>query len=215
MSKGALALAVFMLSTLASAASREYPLDIHALRVLERDSGPVNYYQWLEANGESYIHADYRAPLKTVTLFEPLPDKFRRGVHKLRWRWRALVLPKHGNECARGLGDSAAAVYVTWKKGMRWYSLKFIWSAEAKVGDTCNKTRNPFVFSDSVVLHSGHTSEGWVAEEVDVEEMFQKHFIDTGDTDRIPELQGIGLLSDGDQTQSESSADYAGFEILK
>jgi hypothetical protein len=136
-------------------------------------------------------------------------------VKRIRWRWRALVLPQHGNECAPGLGDSAAAVYITWKSGLRWYTLKFIWSAEAKVGSTCNKTRSPFVFSDSIIMRSGRTSSDWVTEEVDPNALFEQHFIDTGDTTSLPELQGFGILTDGDQTHSESSADYAGFEILK
>jgi hypothetical protein len=47
----------------------------------------------------------------------------------LRRRWRALVLPRGGNECADERGDSAASVYVTWKRGLRWYSLKYAWSS--------------------------------------------------------------------------------------
>ena len=31
----------------------------------------------------------------------------------------------------------------------------------------------------------------------------------------MPELQGIGILTDGDQTQSLSVADYAGFVFYK
>jgi hypothetical protein len=192
-----------------------HPLGVQGLQILKRDSGPVNYYQIVDSGPAAYIHADYQAGLKTVTLFEPLPDLFRKGVKRFRWRWRALVLPQHGNECIDGKGDSAAAVYMTWKNGLRWYSLKFIWSAEAKVGDVCNKIRNPFVFSDSIILHSGQTSREWVTEEIDPNALFEKHFIDSGETTELPEFQGFGILSDGDQTHSESSADYAGFEIFK
>jgi hypothetical protein len=205
----------FTVLAASAAPPRLYPIPIDGLKVLQRDSGPVNYYQTLVEGPLRYIHADYRPPLSTVTLFEPLPDQFRRGVRRFRWRWRAQVLPVHGNECSKSLGDSAAAVYLTWKSGLRWYSLKFVWSADAKVGDTCNKIRSPFVFSDSIVLHSGHTSADWVQEDVDPAWLFQRHFIDTGDTDSYPELQGIGILSDGDQTHTESSADYASFEMLK
>ena len=31
----------------------------------------------------------------------------------------------------------------------------------------------------------------------------------------VPELQGIGVMSDGDQTGSISAADYAGFVLFK
>jgi len=128
----------------------------------------------------------------------------------MQWRWRAQVLPRNGNECASGLGDSAAAVYITWKRGLRWYSLKFIWSTDAPVGATCNRIRNPFVASDSIVLRSGPATNGWEEEVVDPEELFRQHF----DRD-VPELQGIGLMTDGDQTGSMSAADYAGFVLYK
>jgi hypothetical protein len=211
--------ALFVLAVLTAplppGSARVYPVNIRDLVVLKRDSGPISYYQTVGQGPDAFIHADYRPPLQTVTLFDPLPDQFRRGVRRFRWRWRALVLPVHGNECAEGLGDSAAAVYITWKSGLRWYSLKFIWSTEAKVGQTCAKKRNPFVFQDSIILHSGKTSAEWVQEEVDPAWLFQKHFIDTGETDSYPEFQGFGILTDGDQTNSESSADYAAFELLK
>jgi hypothetical protein len=31
----------------------------------------------------------------------------------------------------------------------------------------------------------------------------------------LPELQGIGILTDGDQTHSVSAADFAGFVLYK
>jgi hypothetical protein len=211
----ALALLTAPIAGVAEKPAKVYSLGIQGLQVLKRDSGPVNYYQTIGSGPGAYLHADYKPGLKTVTLFNPLPETFHKGVRRVRWRWRALVLPRRGNECAPGKGDSAAAVYMTWKNGLRWYSLKFIWSTEAKVGDVCNKSRTPFVFSDSIILHSGQTSSGWVAEEIDPNALFEKHFIDTGDTTELPEFQGFGFLTDGDQTQSESSADYAGFEIVK
>lgn len=195
--------------------ARVFTIPLKDIVVLKRDSGPVNYYRTVQQGPLSFIHGDYKPGLDTVTLFDPLPDQFRKGVRRIRWKWRALVLPKHGNECADGFGDSAAAVYITWKSGLRWYSLKFIWSTDAKIGQTCNQKRNPFVFQDSIVLHSGTTSTDWVQEEIDPAWLFQKHFIDTGETDAYPELQGFGILSDGDQTHSESAADYTDFEFLK
>jgi hypothetical protein len=194
---------------------QSFLIGVEKLQILTRDSGPVNYYRTIDSGAAAYVHADYKPGLKTVILFEPLPDQFRKGIRKVRWRWRALILPRHGNECGKGMGDSAAAVYMTWKNGMRFYSLKFIWSAEAKVGDVCNKKRSPFVFSDSIIVRSGQTSKEWVTEEFDLNALFRKHFIDTGETDELPEFQGFGILTDGDQTNSESSADYAGFEIFK
>lgn len=193
---------------LAAALALVYPLDVKSFGVLTRDSGPVNYYRLVDSSGQRFIRGIYEPPLQTVTLFMPLPDQFRRGPLRLRWRWRAIELPKGGNECAEGKGDSAAAVYVTWKRGLRWYSVKLVWSADATVGSTCNRIRNPFVASDSVILRSGESGSRWRTEEVDIDALYRQHF-----GDDIPELQGIGLLTDGDQTRSVSAADYADFTL--
>ena len=201
---------------------RAVPLDVHAFKVLGQEYDPENphqpdptYYQTIDDPKQSFIHGEYLPPKPTVTLFYGVPDELHHGVRRMTWRWRAQVLPRKGNECAAGLGDSAAAVYVTWKRGMRWYSLKFIWSSDAPLGATCNRMRNPFVASDSIVLRTGTVSAGWVEETIDPEELFRQHFSNGDPRSEVPELQGIGLMSDGDQTGSISAADYAGFVLYK
>jgi hypothetical protein len=198
------------------------PLDVHSFQVLGQDYDPENphppaptYYRVIEDGAQGFIQAVYLPPKDTVTLFRPVPDDMHRGVRLMQWRWRAQVLPRKGNECAAGLGDSAAAVYVTWKRGLRWYSLKFIWSTDAPVGATCNKQRNPLLASDSIVLRAGPSTGGWVDETIDPEALFRQHFLDGDPKGDIPELQGIGLMSDGDQTKSMSAADYGGFVLYK
>src|SRR5437764_7102776 len=201
---------------------RAVPLDVHRFQVLGQQYDPENphnpdptYYQTIDDPQESFIRGVYQPPRPTVTLFQGVPDELHHGVRRMQWRWRAQVLPRRGNECASGLGDSAAAVYVTWKRGLRWYSLKFIWSSEAPLGATCNRMRNPFVASDSIVLRTGAVSSGWVEETIDPEELFRQHFSNGDPRSEVPELQGIGLMSDGDQTGSISAADYAGFVLYK
>jgi hypothetical protein len=201
---------------------RPFPVDVHAFKVLDRDYDPENphqtpetYYRTIEDGQQSFIRGVYLPPRETSTLFYEVPDELRNGVRRMRWRWRALALPLRGNECADGLGDSAAAVYVTWKRGLRWYSLKFIWSSNAPMGATCNRTRNPFLASDSIVLRTGESSAGWFEEVVDPVALFREHFANGDPAAEVPELQGIGLMSDGDQTGSVSAADYAGFVLYK
>lgn len=198
------------------------PLDVHGFKVLGETYDPENprppaptYYRTIDTPRESFIHGEYLPPQPTVTLFHAVPDELRHGVHRMQWRWRAQVLPTKGNECASGLGDSAAAVYVTWKRGLRWYSLKFIWSTAAPLGATCNRIRNPFVVSDSIVLRTAATSATWVEETVDPEELFRQHFANGDPAADIPDLQGIGIMTDGDQTNSVSAADYGGFVLQK
>jgi Protein of unknown function (DUF3047) len=201
---------------------RPFPLEVREFRILDERYDPENphaevksYYQVFDDGHDRYIHGLYLPPRDTVTLFHEVPDPLRNGVRRLTWRWRANVLPRKGNECAPKLGDSAANVYVTWKRGMRWYSLKFVWSTEAPVGATCNKIRNPFTASDSIVLRSGATSIGWVEESIDPEALFRDHFAGGDPNAEVPELQGIGLMSDGDQTNSASGADFADFVLYK
>ena len=197
-----------MLTTVLLAASLAVPLDVRAFQVLARDSGPENYYRVIDRGADFILRGIYSPPLQTVTLFAPVPDRLHNGVRHIRWRWRAIELPRDGNECVEGRGDSAAAVFVAWKRGLRWYSLKFIWSTAAPLGATCNSIRNPLVASDSIVLRSGGGGSRWVEEEIDPDALFQQHF-----GGEVPELQGLGILTDGDQTRSTSAADYAGFEL--
>src|SRR3982074_2535566 len=90
----------------------ETKLDVHAFRVVESYSGPVSYYRLIDDPDGSYIRAVYRPPLETVTLAAEAPDSLRQRTKAVRWKWRAQVLPKKGNECIPGFGDSAAVVYI-------------------------------------------------------------------------------------------------------
>ncbi|HYV68117.1 MAG TPA: hypothetical protein VE964_17880, partial [Myxococcales bacterium] len=125
--------------------ARAFPLDVTRFRVLERDSGPTVYYGIVEDPAGHFLRGVYKPPLDTVTLFADVGDELRTSVDRIRFRWRAWVLPAGANECVPGRGDGAANVYITWKRGMRWYSLKLAWSSGAPVGATCDATRNPFV----------------------------------------------------------------------
>ena len=194
---------------------RAFPLDVHAFKVLERDSGPRNYYRTMSEDQEDFIRGVYSPSLKTVTLFAAVPDELHRGVRSIRFRWRARVLPRGADECKPDRGDAAANVYVAWKRGLRWYSVKLAWSTEAPLGATCNGTRNPFVASDTVIVRSGGPTGSWEEVEVDPDQLFRTHFEGGRADAEVPELQGIGILTDGDQTHSVSAADYAGFVFYK
>jgi len=121
------------------------PIDVHSFRVLESYSGPVSYYKIVEDPAQPFIRAVYRPPLETVTLGAEVPDALRQRTKRVRWKWRAQVLPKGGNECKGGFGDSAAVIYVSWKSGLKWYSIKYVWSSEAEKGRICDQKRNLFV----------------------------------------------------------------------
>jgi hypothetical protein len=210
----ALALALALVPTLAEA---ELPLgmDVHLFKFIPRESGKVNYYNVVEdAVHGAFIHANYQPPWETAVLgYELQSDADREAARTLRFSWRAITLPSGGNECASGKEDSAAVVYVFWKRGLKYYSIKYVWSAVGPKGAVCDKHRNPFVAQDTVILETGGPLNTWVTEEIDLKAEFRKHFEDGKADADVPPFRGVGIMSDGDQTQSPSVADYGPFSV--
>jgi hypothetical protein len=184
-----------------------------AFRLIESESGPVNYYRVVSESSLSFVRSDYQPPYETAVIGFRIPEADRANVGKLSWAWRAQRLPREGNECAPGKGDSAAVVYVTWKRGIRYYTLKYVWSTIGPHGGVCAKKRNPFVAQDTVILRSGGPLGTWQSETVDLPAVFRKHFADGDPKASVPDLIGIALMSDGDQTESQSSADFGRFSL--
>jgi hypothetical protein len=210
-----IALLLALVPTLA-VASLPLGLDVHLFKFIPRESGKVNYYTVVEdaAHG-AYIHASYLPQYETAVLgYEPQSDADKEGARTLKWSWRAMTLPIGGNECASGKTDSAAVVYVFWKRGLKYYSIKYVWSAVGPKGAVCDQHRNPFVAQDTVILETGGPLNTWVTETVDLKAEFRKHFEDGKADADVPSLKGVGIMTDGDQTQSPSSADYGPFTLL-
>ncbi len=192
----------------------EVVLDVHKWRVIDRESGDVNYYKVVEAPDGAYIHAAYSPPWDTTVLGYEVPDDALEHAHKLRWQWRAIALPHDGNECLGGHGDSAATVYVSWKRGLKWYTLKYVWSATAPKGSICDRKRNMFVAQDIVVTESGGPLGVWKMEEIDLAAGYRKHFADGDPGASVPDFKGVAIMTDGDQTASVSAADFAAFTLI-
>lgn len=189
------------------------PLPVADFRVVERESGPTNYYRLFKNADPPFIRAEYRPPLETTLLGIQVADEDRPIARGLSFRWRALTLPKGGNECEDGKGDSAAVVYVSWRRGLRWYALKYVWSAVGPKGAVCDKKSNPFAAQNTVVLESGGPLNVWVTEHIDLKSEFRRHFEQGDRNAEVPDFIGVAIMSDGDQTNSASSADYAEFVL--
>lgn len=192
---------------------RDVPIDIGAFRVISSESGPDNYYTLVRAP-EPHWHAAYRAPMKTTVLGYGIPEGDRRSVIRIKWKWRAIALPKGGDVCVEGKGDSAASVYVTFRRALRWYTLKYVWSAVGKKGATCDRKRNPFRAQDTIIVDSGPPLNEWHAVAIDPDDEFRKHFEGGDPHAGVPDLVGMAIMTDGDQTSSTSEADYGGFTLL-
>jgi hypothetical protein len=175
---GALAL---VLSQLASAApppapSAPSPVDLDVVRwpVIRRESGPVNYYEVANEPGATFVRAHYRPPAATTVLGIEVRGRDRQTAQLLHWRWRAQILPAGGDECAGGRQDSAAVVYLTWKRGLKWYALKYVWSAVGRLGAICDRKRNLFVSQDTTILETGGPTNVWKEELVDLKAEFRR-----------------------------------------
>jgi hypothetical protein len=189
------------------------PIDVGQWRVVDRESGPDNYYTVVRDPALPFVHARYRPPEATTVLGFQLPDDLRSKARVVRWKWRAVTLPRGGNECDSHKGDSAAVVYLTYKRMLRWYTLKYVWSAVGPRGATCDRKRSPFSAQDTIILESGEPLNTWKDEEIDLAAEYRNHFADGKSDADVPDFVGVGIMSDGDQTGSESSADYASFAI--
>lgn len=206
-----LGLAVSALALSAFAAG-EQRLPLSAFRLVESVSGPVNYYSLVTKEEPHHIHSNYQRGYDTAVVGYSFTTSQLRAT-RLFWRWRANILPRGGNECASGKGDSAAVVYLSWKRGLRYYTLKYVWSAVGPRGAVCDKKRNPLLAQDTIIVESGAPLGEWRSVSIDLRSEFRKHF-ENGDANaEVPDLFGVGLMSDGDQTNSASSADFADFVL--
>jgi hypothetical protein len=200
-------------SSASAASAREVAVDPGQWRTIERDSGPDMYYTVVRGASGPFLRAHYRPPMKTTVLGWQLPESARAGARALRWRWRAEAFPAGGNECDGSKADSAAVVYATWKRGLKYYTIKYVWSSVGPRGATCDRKSNPFSAQDTVILESGGAADQWKQEEVDLKADFRRHFEDGKMDADVPDFVGLGVMSDGDQTKSDSAADYAGFVV--
>ena len=181
----------------------------------KKQSGPVNYYSIVTENNETFLRSNYTSPNKTSVMGWQTPDADRDKVKHVKWKWRAQTLPTGGDECASGKEDSAAVVYLTWKGTFRYYTLKYVWSAVGTKGKVCDSKRNPFVAQDTIILETGASGGSWKNEDIDLNAEYRKHFEGGDQKASVPSFVGIGLMSDGDQTQSTSSSDWGNFTVTK
>ncbi len=88
-----------------------------------------------------------------------------------------------------------------------------MWSGVGTKGAICDRKRSPFVAQETMIVDSGGPLGVWRHASIDLRSEFRNHF-EGGDLNAsVPEFRGVGIMTDGDQTKSESVADYAGFAV--
>lgn len=128
----------------------------------------------------------------------------------LSWRWRATVLPEDGDERIRTKNDSSVAVYVVLDRNFIGVpkTLKYVWSTTAPVGT--HYRREGIGRPHVIVLESGEEKLGqWVEESVDVHADYVRIFGKKPPRKAV----GIGILTDGNATGTDSKGDYDDFVV--
>ena len=168
-----------------------------------KDSGK-EMYKVAEGGKRRFVHADVNDDAVQIG------KKFDWDLKEypvLAWSWRAVEFPRGGDE-RTSKNDSAAAVYAAFPgSSVSVKSMKYIWSEKVPKGTHIPQSRGN---TQGLVLRTGGAGE-WAEERVNVAEHYKKYF----KTDELPKPEGIGLLTDGDDTDSRSRGDYASFRVCK
>ena len=184
---------------------------VSSFKVVEQDSGPVSYYRVITEGDVRMIRSVYRPPLATVVLGAMVPEVARKKVKEISWRWRVHKLPKDSNDCGPGFSDSGAAVFLFFKSGLKYKILKYVWATTGTVGSFCQSKRGWFLDRDTILLAVGGPLDEWKTETVDPRAEFARHF--ETKLEDVPDFDGVGLMTDGDQSDSVVESDYADFNV--
>ncbi len=128
----------------------------------------------------------------------------------LRWRWRVQKFPPRAKILDSSLSDAPAQVYVLWRHFPIYYVIKYFWSTSEAVGLQLHQSSLFFGQLFGEILRCGGPTGEWHTETRNILEDFRREF----HTSPPGDVRGIAVLSDGDETKSESEADYDDFEIL-
>ncbi len=167
-----------------------------------------NMYTVREENGNRYLHAAEDG--SSTIIHKQLSEWDANEYPVLSWRWRARVLPKDGDERIGSRNDSSVAVYVVLDQNFIGVpkTLKYVWSTTLPVG-TYHR-RDGIGRPHVIVLESGEEKLGrWVEESVDVHADYVRIFGKKPPRKAV----GIGILTDGNATGTDSQGDYDDFVV--
>jgi DUF3047 family protein len=205
-------LALLPALVLAASPADGVALDIRAFQVVKQSSGPDDYYKVESGPDGTYLAARYRPPFDTMVRGIEAPQEFRRTLAGVRWRWRVRAFPKGGDDCNPDVGDAAAGVFATFKAGLKVMVIKYVWNSVGKANRSCELANNLFFAKREVVVRSGGEVDTWHTETVNPRADFVRYF--GGKLEDVPDFVALGVLTDGDATNSRSEADYADFVLL-
>ena len=165
-------------------------------------------YTIREENGNRYLHAAENG--SSIIIRKQLKEWDANEYPVLTWRWRANVLPEGGDERIGSRNDSSVGVYVVLDQNFIGVpkTLKYVWSTTLPVGT--HHRRDGIGRPHVIVLESGADRLGeWVEESVDVYADYVRFFGKNPPRKAV----GIGILTDGNATETDSKGDYDDFMV--
>ncbi len=140
--------------------------------------------------------------------------KFNINLHEtplLRWRWKVEKFPNNPQEGSSGPNDTAASVYIYFESGLKKRVIKYVWCLAHPSGEWLTAPGSTWFWKTRVLaIRFGPPLNEWKEETVDL----QKDFTAAFGASPPKKAFGIGVLTDGDQTHSESIGDYDDFVAL-
>lgn len=128
----------------------------------------------------------------------------------LRWRWRIAGVATNGSDRKLSRFDHAARVFVAFRTF--WWpprTLDYLWGNKEKVGTVLNDPMTGRV--KLFIVESGNAKAGhWVSEERDVTADWRRAFPGR----KMPKIEAVGILTDGDSLATKLSGDYADIELI-
>jgi hypothetical protein len=126
----------------------------------------------------------------------------------LSWRWRIDgTAPRSLDELGKAGDDYAARVYVVRRGGLAFWraeTINYVWSASQAVG---RRWPNAYAGDNAQMwaLDSGNSNAGtWIRHSRDIQQDWQRSF-----GEAIDHIDGIAIMTDGDDSNSRLSAAYA------
>jgi hypothetical protein len=172
----------------------------------------VKDYAVLQQGAEKFLRGKFIPKTKGKVFFKKIEwnlDEFP----LITWRWRIGAWATGSTVKKSSKEDSSAAFYVSVKSGIKNYILKYIWAVDDPLDSGYSKGKwNPTGALEAIVIRSGGNLNEWQTETRNIREDFKKLY-----KKDLPSTKatGIGVLTEGDGTETTPQADYDDIRALK
>ena len=165
----------------------------------------LRVYSIKEEAGNKFLHATDHGEDMMIGKYDGWDYK---AYPVLSFRWRALTLPKGAAENNSKTNDSACGIYLVFKDGIVFpKTIKYVWSSTLPVSDADVSYKDYF---KTLIIQTGpERLNQWVTHEVNFVEQYKKYF----NTQDVPKVQGIGVLTDANAMASVAECDYDDFVL--